>query len=381
MPLVALTLGKFFLNCVLRIPYVFLGDVSRGLGLTTAATGRLLGFGELVGLSSALVGRDLDRGRHRRWSLFGLGIAAVGSALIALFGVSWALVVGFAGVSVGISIFTTASHSFLGDQIPVERRGRAIGLYEVSWAAALFIGAPLAAVLIGRTSWTAPFAVLALLLLVAIAVLRLQMDARTAMRNVEANAHADGDGTPVSWPRVTTAILGSVFLTFGAVSTFASFGPWLEDRHGLKTGGLGAVAFGLGAMELLGSGGTAVLADRIGQRLSVCIGSAIMAGGGGVLLTVGASSKVFAVAGVLTLFGGFEFAYVSLLSVVSEVGGRFRGQVVAVDHALVTVSRAVGAGFGPWLAGKSSVHFGSVQTMVIALALVTGTGIVIHGRR
>jgi MFS transporter, DHA1 family, inner membrane transport protein len=378
-PLVVLTLGKFLLNCGLRLPYVFLPDVSRGLKLSTAETGRLLGLGELVGLSSGLIGKDLDHGRHRRWSIIGLVAAGLGAIVLAIFGVKWALLAGFAGISFGVSVYTTAGHSFLGDQIPVERRGRAIGLYETSWAVALLIGAPICALLIRTSSWVTPFAVIGIVVLACVPIVRMRMDARTDMRNLEKVAHSAGEGDAISWVAVASAVTCSILLTFGSVATFSSFSPWLEDRHGLRTGGLGAVAFGLGAMELLGSGGTAAFADRIGQRRSVAIGAAIMAVGSAILITGGATNKVTAVVGVLVLFGGFEFGYVSLLSVVSEVGGRKRGMVVAVDHSLVTITRAVGAGFGPWLAGKGSIHFSSVQTMAIVLALLSAVTILLGG--
>ncbi len=380
-PLVMLTLGKLLLNCGLRLPFVFLPDLSRGLNISTAETGRLLGFGELAGLSSGLIGRDLDHGRHRRWSIIGLASAGLGALVLAFFGVKWALIAGFAGISFGVAVYTTAGHSFLGDQIPVEKRGRAIGLYETSWAIALLIGAPICALLIRTFSWVTPFAVIGLLVLACMPILRIRMDGLTEMRNLEKVAHAAGEGEAISPVGVLSAVACSVFLTFGAVSTFASFSPWLEDRHGLKTGGLGAVAFGLGAMELLGSGGTAAFADRIGQRRSVAIGAVVMAVGSVILLTGGASNRVIAVVGVLVLFGGFEFGYVSLLSVVSEVGGRKRGLVIGVDHSLVTITRAVGAGFGPWLAGKGSTHFASVQTMAVALALLSAVTVLAGGSR
>jgi predicted MFS family arabinose efflux permease len=380
-PLVVLTLAKFVLNCSLRLPYPFLGDVSRGLGMSTVEAGRLLGFGELAGLSSGLIGRDVDRGNHRRWTLVGLASSGIGAMVLALFGAPWALVIGFAGISFGVSVFTTSGHGFLGDQVPVERRARAIGLYETSWAFALLIGAPICGLLIRRFSWVTPFAVVALATLAMIPVVRWKMDAKTLMRNVDHAADPGGSNEPVRWIAVISAVSCSLFLTFAAVSTFSSFGPWLEDRHGLQTGGLGVIAVGIGIMELVGSVGTAAFADRIGQRRSVAIGAMVMALGAGLLIRQGADSKVFAFLGVLVLFGGFEFGYVSLLSVVSEVGGRRRGMVVGIDHSLVTITRAVGAGFGPWLARKGSTNFNSVQTMVIGLALLSVVAVLVGGRK
>ena len=41
-------------------------------------------------------------------------------------------------------------------------------------------------------------------------------------------------------------------LMSAAQSLFITFGPWLEDDFGVRTVGLAAVTFGLGALELVG---------------------------------------------------------------------------------------------------------------------------------
>lgn len=73
--------------------------------------------------------------------------------------------------------------------------------------------------------------------------------------------------------------------------------------------------------------------------------------------------------GIVLLFGAFEFAYVSQISINSEVGGAARGRVMAVNAAIVTVARAVGAALGTWL----YVHSGmvAVSTVSIICALIT----------
>jgi predicted MFS family arabinose efflux permease len=158
------------------------------------------------------------------------------------------------------------------------------------------------------------------------------------------------------------------------VLLFSSMGPFLENRHGFSTTMIGAVAVGLGGMELLGSGGTAVLTDRLGKRRAILLGLSVMGTGAALLIGFGSAERVAAVIAILCFFLGFEFAYVSLLAVVSEVGGPKRGSVVAVDHAAVTVTRAAGAFIGPWAVGETAQR---AQPLQIGVAVCIAVGIAI----
>ena len=81
--------------------------------------------------------------------------------------------------------------------------------------------------------------------------------------------------------------------------------------------------------------------------------------------------------GVVLFFGAFEFAYVvSQISINSEVGGAARGRVLAMNAAIVTVARAVGAALGTWLyvhSGMVTVASVSIVCALITLALAVST--------
>ncbi len=174
-----------------------------------------------------------------------------------------------------------------------------------------------------------------------------------------------------TWPITIRALAVSIAITLGQVLTFATFGSFLKDHHGFSVGARGGIVAGIGAMELLGSGGTALMTDKLGKVNAILAGIMVMALGSVGLITVGKASSSAAVCAVLVFFLGFEFAYVSLLAVISEIGGERRGFVVAVDHAAVTVARAIGAAMGPLLVGASAQHFRSVQLLVLGLICST----------
>ena len=369
-PLVLLTALKFLSNLLLRLPYPFIEDIAKGINSSEKRVGSMLGIGELAGLSGSVIGRDLDRGRHRRWAMWGLWSCAAGGILIGLLKSGTGIVVGFCMISVGVTLVTTTVHTFIGDRTAFSERGRAIGIFELSWALALLIGGYVSGRLIERFSWSTPFLVTGIALAVSTPLLFRAMDART-VRLVDT---VDDGAAQVrfSWAMTILALGVSTTITFGQVLTFSTFGSFLKDQHGFSIGARGGIVAGIGAMELLGSGGTALFTDRVGKANAVLLGISVMAIGSVVFMTLGQGSRVAAVVAVLVFFLGFEFGYVSLLAIISEVGGERRGFVVAIDHAAVTVARAAGAALGPFLVGPSAEHFRPVQLLVLALIASTG---------
>jgi predicted MFS family arabinose efflux permease len=363
-PLSLLTFLKFFANTLLRLPYPFIGDVAKGLGTTEASVGRMLAIGELSGLGGSFVGPQLDKGHHRRWAIRGYLAAAVGGLIIGLVGGRAGLLIGFCLIAFGVNLVTTTVHTFLGDSTAFEQRGRVIGIFEVSWALSLLIGGVVAGWLIETFTWSTPFFVFGLVLAISTPSLVRVMSSHTP-RLID--TVKDEGNLQFNLVNCLFVVGVSVTLTLGQVLTFASFGTFLKQRHGFTTLTLGGVVTALGIMELVGSVGIASVADRLGKANSVLLGGTVMGSGSVLFITLGMDSKPFAVAAVLVFFLGFEFAYVALLAIVSEVGGERRGTVVSVDHAVVNITRAAGAALGPFLVGSTAQNFRPVQLLVLGL--------------
>ena len=122
---------------------------------------------------------------------------------------------------------------------------------------------------------------------------------------------------------------------------FVVSGAWLDDRHGVSTAGLGFVATGFGAAELVASMSAAAFSDRIGLRRSVLIGLSVL-GLGLVIAAASGPSQVLAIAGLIVFLMGFEFAFVTSLSLVTEAAPLARGRAIGAGNALGTLARSVG---------------------------------------
>lgn len=376
-----LTTSKFVGNMGLRLVYPFNSDIAAGLGTSLTSVGAVLGTAELTGLASGAIGRDLDRGRYRRWAMIGIAAVAVGGLLMGVGGGLWALGIGFAAVVFGVATVTTAAHTWIGTNVAAGARGRVMGLYETSWAFALLIGAPVAGALIAWWAWWTPFALIGLVAIgVGVAVARHVPPPATPAGAGHADAHGahGAHGAGGARRAVMRAVRSfgadawcvfatSQLLTIGAVISFSTYGAWLKDRHGFSTASVAALTLALGGVELLGSGGVAVFGDRAGLRRSVVGGSLVMAvAAAGMALAVTGSTPL-AVGATVVLFLGFEFAFVANLTLVSGTGGAARGVFVGLNHTFTTAWRGIAAAAGTAIYERWSM--GPVAVATVAMAI------------
>jgi DHA1 family inner membrane transport protein len=327
------TAAKIVSNTALRWVGPFLPTLERAFGATTGTLTGIMGACELGGLSTIATGRALDRGHERR--LYIAGLAAVSaSSVIALWGSVAAFAVSFAVLVIGVSNLTVAGHAWIGHRVPFANRGRAIGLFETSWAIALLVGAPLLALLIKQFGWRGPYTALAIgAALAAVAVATWIPPGSTEEPRT---VHDQVARLPLdAWP----PMLAAAFTAAAGLGTFVVSGAWLDDAHGLSTGGLGMVAAGFGMVELVSSTSVAAFGDRIGSRRSVLVGLSVLGAGVLVMLSSG-NSRSLAITGLLVFLAGFEFAFVSSLTLVTEAAPLARGRAIGISSACGTVARA-----------------------------------------
>ena len=190
-----------------------------------------------------------------------------------------------------------------------------------------------------------------------------------------------GSTRPAGWraitPRAWAVIVGSALLATAGLSVFAISGSWLDDAFGVSTGGLGAVAMGFGAIELLASSASAGLADRFGKLRSTLAGIVLIVLGQ-TTMAVADETLWIGVIGILLFLCGFEFAFVTSLSMVTEAMPSARGTTIAMSSGVGTVSRGTGTIASGWLFGA----FGIAGPLVLSgAATVLAAGAFVFSRR
>ncbi len=338
--LVVLFLGRGTGSWTMRFAYPFLPTIARGLDVSLAATGALLGAVELLGVLAPAMGKRIDRGDQRT------GLLA-GSAALGIGGVTAGLAPGVAGFALGMLVlgagfisYTVASSAWTGTRVPIERRGGAIGLLETSWAVSLLLGVPAAAAMVVAGSWRTPFLVIGVANLVLAVVISRTIEPR---RKSEARPAAGTGGRRHVGFATTLALLG-----MGGMMVFGSYGAWLEAEHGFDPGGMGALAVLLGAGELIGSGAVMLRGDRIGLRRTMAIGMLLLAPALALLSPLG-GHPVGALVLLVLVFVGFELAFVAGLTIASELDRDARGAAIGIAIAGATIGRAAGAALGVWV--------------------------------
>jgi MFS transporter, DHA1 family, inner membrane transport protein len=349
------TVGKLVVCLGFRLPYVFLTPISKQLGTTIGRLGALMALGELTGLLTGVIGRSLDRGKFRVWLTAGSGTAVAGVAIMGtaathqlrspvLFGM------GFATTALGVGTYTTSAHAWLGSSVPYARRGWSMGRLETSWAFAVLIGAPVFGLVISLFNVSTMFVGLIFLSTLSTTLVwkifgephSVSVEANVEIQTSLASHGTAKPGSPESkalMKRIAAALVCSAAMSFGSICIFSVYGSWLTDRFGLSVRAVGLFSVFVGLAELCASTLSSSKTDLWGKRRSVAGGCLVMLAG---MVAIGFVPKitVLGVAVLVLMFLGFEFGYVSLLSVISEVGEHRKGTVLSVDHALSPLSRA-----------------------------------------
>lgn len=154
--------------------------------------------------STALMANLSDRHGRRPVYLISVGLFALGSLLIALSPRFWMLIVSRAIQGIGAGGITPTASAVVGDSVPAEQRGRALGLIGATYGIAFVVGPPLASALMVALSWQWIF-----LLNLPVAAVILYLGAK-----VLPPRRADVAQTPLDWQGVivTFVLLAALVL-------------------------------------------------------------------------------------------------------------------------------------------------------------------------
>ena len=168
-------------------------------------------------------------------------------------------------------------------------------------------------------------------------------------------------------------MIGSAATAMAGLSVFVVSGTWLDDAFGVSTGGIGVIAVGFGLVELAASLTSAGVADGVGKLRSTIAGLVLLLVGLGVMMLADGRLPV-GLGGLLIFLLGFEFAFVTSLSLVSEAMPDARGTTLAVSNAVGTIARAGGAILSGWLFSTHGIAGTASLSAISAVAAVTLVG-------
>jgi predicted MFS family arabinose efflux permease len=286
-----------------------------------------------------------------------------------------AAVLAFALYGFAKAIYDPSVHAYLGDTVPYAQRGRAVGLVELSWSSAWLIGVPVAGFLGERYGWQAPWAVLAGLGFLSLALTHLGLPLsrhpvqQTAGLSVLALLLRQWREL-LAQRRIVALLLTSLLLTAAQEIPFIVYGAWLETSFGLSLTTLGLASITVGLAEATAEVGTTVLTDRLGKRRSVLAGLLGMITGLLLLPGLARLGLVGALAGLVLVMLTFEFAIVSLIPLATELAPQARASLLSLNLTAFSLGRMLGAVAGGllWQAQAEGIALHAIAGAACALA-------------
>ena len=365
-------LSRLFLNTARRFAYPFAPALSRGMGVSLTAVTSLIAINQFTGVLGLVFGPLSDRWGYRSMMLAGLSLLALGMLTGGIFPFYGSVLVALFLAGLGKTIFDPALQAYVGKQIPYERRGRVIGIVEISWAGSSLVGIPLIGLLIGHFGWRSPFFVLGGLGLLSIAGLGVL----TFGTQKSATTHPQPIHLFQSWRQLGLerytlgALCFAFFIAVANDNLFVVYGVWLEQRFQLGIVDLGIATTVIGAAELLGDVLTASFADRFKLTRSVLVGL-ILSGASYFALPYMGYSLSFALSGLFLVFLTFEFTIVTSMSLFTEFLPHARATMMSGFLVASSIGRVCGALIGGVVWGT-----GGITATAMTSAFISGLGLI-----
>lgn len=335
------------MNSAIRMTYPFIPFFSRGIGVEIGRITLAISISMAASIVGPFIAPVADRYGRRTGMLLGLALFTFGNSLAAFFPSYGTFVTALLFSNLANNVFLPAMQAYLSDRTPYRRRALVLGITEVSWALSFILAIPLIGFLIEATYWYVPFAVLAVLGVVAIGLV---------LWKVERDRHQTRDEERIySGLKKLFTVRNAVFMLLAGLAMIVAnevvnvmFSVWMEDSFQVQIAALGAASLVIGLSELGGEALTTTLADRIGKERSVFLGLIANCLVVAVLPLIG-HTQTGALIWLFLFYLTFEYAVTASWPISSEVMPGARATMLAAFIASLSLGRAVGALLGPWI--------------------------------
>lgn len=365
--------GRWTLNTAFRVVYAILPFIATSFMIDQRTASLLVTIQVGAALASPLGGTLADRRGERETMLWGLGMFCVGALICALASRFVPFVLGYGLIGLGTALYHPAGQSYASARTPYAQRGRVLGILELSWAFSALLGVSLLTQTVKITdSRSAVFVIqLSLGLLVLVATF-------LGLRNIQHHS----DASEQSARRINARaflqphVIGALALAFGMILgtelIFVAYATWLERDFGATIAQAGLVFSLLGVVEFVGSGGSALIVDRLGKRRSVLAGLALCGLTQALLPFSAGNWPLFLV--LFLLFDlAFEYAIVSYFPLISGAVPQARGTILSISVAVIGAGRVIGSLLGPllWI-NYGFIANGLYAALISLVSLVVG---------
>lgn len=366
--LIALAAARLVLNTGLRFVYPYAPALARGLNVRREDIYYLITLRNMTGFLSPVFGPLSERYGRRAILVLGMVTFAIGAFLVVIRPSYWMLGIALCATGIAKILYDPAMQAHVGDEVPYERRGRAVAITEYSWSLALLIGVPIVGILIQRQGWQAPFLWLGLGGIVAAIVLW-----RTISTSERRSSTVTTLGQVVQMLREHhVVIFAALYITLFVAANemlFIVFGGWMEDSFNLSLTSLGVAAAVIGGAELAGETIAGWSVDRYGKR-PVIIFTGFLTAFCNLLLPFTSATLAGTLITLFALFLAFEITIVGGIPLMTELVPGSRAVVMSIMLAAMFAGRTLGSLLGPPIWNTLGLTAGGVVWAVVAAIAV-----------
>ncbi|MFH2092903.1 MAG: MFS transporter [Pseudomonadota bacterium] len=358
------TFSKLLFNTARRLIYPFAPELARGLNVDLSAITSVIALNQATGLLGPVGASFADQYGYRLFMLISLTMLAIGTFALGIIPIYSMLMVCFLLTGLAKSIFDTSLQAYISNLVPLEKRGKIIGITELSWSGSTLIGIPATGWIIQHFSWQTPFFIISGLALVCFFLLLITMPKplKAPLADKKPMAMATGWGQILQNKKVLSILCFVFFLSIANDNLFVIYGVWLEQSYHLTLVAIGMGTIFIGLAEILGESCTALFADRMGLKPSILTGGLLCSLFCFVLpiLDIGLA---YVLSGLFLIFFTFEFTMVTAMSLSTELVPELRASTMSAFFATAGLGRMIGAVSGGILWTNSGV---------LSIALVSG---------
>ncbi len=335
------TLIRTVTNTGFRMVFPLQPFFMKGFGIDLIQINRMYAGQSLVGIINPFLATLADSRGRRTGMLAGMITFCLGTLVVVFFPTPMGFFTFLVLSMLGKSLFDPSLQAYFGDTIPYQRRGFVLGITEISWSLAFFLGVPLVGYFLNQYGLLSPFIVMLILGVLSFLAVILMIPTDPLSRKT--NSSIVKNFRSVLASTSTLAGLG-VTLLISAANQFINgvFGVWLNTSFGMQIAALGGASVVIGIAELIGEGGVSLISDRISKKKAVLIGLIGSIISAGILPLVG-GTKLGAYLGLFLFYLGFEFTIVSLIPLMTEVLPPARATVMALNIASANLGRGLGS--------------------------------------
>ncbi len=361
------------INIALRAPLPFLSAIAAAFGASSQSLGWLGVAFSMAAFAAPFSGLVESRLGRRRTVILSMGLFIAVCLLTPLAPTLFSAAVLFVLMGVAKSLFEPQSLAFISENVPLEKRGAAIGLVELAWALSWIIGTPLLGFLIEFSRWWMIFVLMAgAALICTAAVLRFAGMHNAPGTAAQGRFSLAGIRAVLGSPLALRMLLYAFLIALPAQMTGLIYGPYMQQQFTLSPVQLGIASTVIGAADLLAELATVAFVDRLGQRRAL-LGSCAFYAASLLLFVALAHNFAGVLVALFLVFFFFEFTLVTSLAVQSEVLPRERATMSGCTAGMHGFARIVGSLSGLALLGLGGIALPMVMgALTIILALTAG---------